>query len=106
MTGLNGNDPNNQLSVEERSGAVALIIGDTEIFLPPQQAMDIGGILVQYGHHAQTGFDAPTRKIVSDRIRNKLGVRVALVAKNLTERKKSPEFIAQEVVDIVLREVM
>jgi len=106
MTGLNGDSPNLPLSIEERTGAVALIIGETEAILEPQQAMDIGGILVQYGHHAITGFDAPTRKIVSDQIRNKLGVRVALVAKNLTDRKKSPQFIAQEVVDIVLREVM
>lgn len=109
MTGLNGDDsPGTQaaLTVEERDGAIVLIIGTTYAALPPQQAIDIGEVLVRYGYSQKTGQDVQAKTILSEKIRNKLFQRVSIVIKNLQERKKQPMFVAQEVVDIVLKEVL
>ena len=100
------------LSIEERTGgAIALILNggefkDAEMLITPEQAKDVGEVLMRYGIHALTGQEVEPGQTISDQIRAKLGVRVQLVAKNLTERGKSPEFIAQETVDIVLRELL
>ena len=118
MKELNGFDPTSTnefgvgLSIEERQGGViALVLNggefkDAEVLITAGQAKDVGEVLVRYGIHALSGVDVVPGTAVSDMIRQKLATRVALVAKNLTDRKKTPEFIAQEVVDIVLREVM
>ena len=118
MSKRNGydNDSTNEfgieLSIEERTGGViALILSggefdNAEALITPQQAKDVGAVLVRYGIHALTGQEVEPGQTISDMIRKKLGVRVQLVAKNLTEKGKSPEFIAQETVDIVLRELL
>ena len=106
------NEFGTQMSIEERTGGViALILNggvfdNAECLLTPEQCKDLGGVLMRYGIHALTGQEVEPGQTISDQIRAKLGVRVQLVAKNLTERGKSPEFIAQETVDIVLRELL
>ena len=118
MSKLNGfdnssaNEFGTQMSIEERgNGKIALILNggefkDAEVLITPQQAKDLGDVLMRYGIHVLTGLETEPGQTISDQIRAKLGVRVQLVAKNLTERGKSPEFIAQETVDIVLRELL
>jgi len=106
------NEFGTQLSIEERQGGViALILNggkfdNAEVLITPQQSKDVGEVLVRYGVHALTGMETEPGQTVSDIIRQKLGTRVQLVAQNLTERGKSPAFIAQETVDIVLRELL
>ena len=106
------NEFDTRMSIEERQGGViALILNggefkDAEVLITPQQAKDLGEVLHRYGIHALTGKEIEPGQTISDAIRAKLGVRVQLVAKNLTEKGKSPEFIAQETVDICLRELL
>ena len=93
------------------SGVIALILNggeykDAEVLITPQQSKDLGEVLHRYGIHALTGKEIEPGQTISDAIRAKLGIRVQLVAKNLTEKGKSPEFIAQETVDICLRELL
>ena len=95
-----------ELSIEERSGAIVLWFGDDYALLPPEQAMEIGETLMRYGYSAKTGQDIDSKRILSEQIRNKLHQRVSLVIKNLQDKKKAPLFVAQEVVDVVLREVL
>ena len=112
MNGPNGNDMalSNEgpavLAIEEREGAIVLFIGETYAILPPKQAMEVGQLMAQYGYHATTGQDVDGRKVMSEKIRNKLHQRVSLMIKNLQDRKKAPMFVAQEVVDTVLKEVL
>jgi hypothetical protein len=106
------NEFGTKLSIEERKGgSIALILNggvfeDAEVLITPEQSRDLGEMLMRCGIHALTGVEVEPGQTISDQIRAKLGVRVQLVAKNLTDRGKSPEFIAQEVVDIVCRELL
>ena len=106
------NEFGTKLSIEERQGgAIALILNggefkDAEVLITPEQAKSLGEVLHRYGVHSLTGREVEPGQTISDAIRAKLGIRVQLVAKNLTEKGKSPEFIAQETVDIVLRELL
>jgi hypothetical protein len=110
MSGLNGSGESDggpaTLAIEEREGAIVLFIGETYAILPPEQAMEVGQLMTQYGYHAKTGQDVEGKKVMSEQIRNKLFQRVSLVINNLQERKKEPMFIAKEIVDIVLSEVL
>lgn len=106
---INGSDneiSTTELSIEERKGAIVVFFGDDYMILPPEQAMAIGEILVKYGYHAKTGQDHDPKKVMSEQIRNKLLQRLSLVIQNLTERQKKPMYIANEVMDVILREVM
>ena len=108
MTGPNGSEEalqNTELSIEERKGAVVMWIGDQYLILPPDQACGIGEILLRYGHHAKTGKEKGGTKVLASNIIRKLENRVMLVITDLQEKKKRPLFIAQEIVNIVLREV-
>ena len=110
MSGPNGSGESDggpaTLSIEERNGAIVLYIGETYVILPPDQAMEIGELMVKYGYHAKTGQDHDAKTVISEKIRNKLYQRTSLVIKNLQERKKQPMYVAQSVVDIVLSEVL
>ena len=110
MSKLNGSDPvqaAKNLQLQERVDSIAMCLDGEEIFvMPAQQAIDVGEVLVKYGHHLLTGLDEPARKTLSDQIRAKLNQRIYLVNKNLTERKVPPKRIAKELVDIVLREIL
>jgi hypothetical protein len=107
MSGLNGSDTDGhqtELTIEEREGAIVLHWDDEYIILPPEQAVGLGEILIRYGHHAVTGEEKPGTKTLSDTIIRKIENRVMLVIADLQEKKKQPIHIAQEVVNIVLRE--
>lgn len=101
-----------KLSIEERpGGAIALILDggkfdNAEVLMSPVQAKDFGEALVRHSLHALTGIDADGKTTVSEIIRKKLATRVQMMASNLTERKYTPAYIAQEAVDIVLRELL
>lgn len=95
-----------ELSIEERQGAIVIVFGDSYMILPPKQAMELGKTLVQYGYHAETGQEQEPERVMSEQIRNKLLQRLSLVIKNMDDRNKKPMYIANEVLDIVLREVM
>lgn len=110
MSGLNGSNSketaSTELSIEERKGAIVIWFGDTYVILPPDQALGIGEILLRYAHHAKTGKEIKGEKVISDMIKRKIENRVMVVMANLEQRKKRPEFIAKEIVDIVLREAL
>jgi len=105
------NEFGTQLSIEERQGgAIALILNggkfdNAEVLITSQQARDVGEVLVRYGLHAQTGIETPKGQALKEMIRKKMANRVLMVSKNLTDRGYSPEYIAQEAVDICLREL-
>lgn len=119
MTGLNGFDNSggaNQfgvsLGIEERAGGVIALTLDggefkeAECLITPEQAKDLGEVLVRYGLHALTGMETEKGMVIKEIVRKKLAVRVQHMARNLTERQYGPEYIAQEAVDIVLRELL
>jgi hypothetical protein len=114
MSGLNGSGDSEGgpavLSIEEREGAIVLFIGETYAILPPEQAIAVGDLLSKYGRNQVPGAvaisDTRGSTVLTEKIRNKLFQRVSLVINNLQERKKKPLFIAKEVVDIVLSEVL
>ena len=54
--------------------------------------------------HAKHGKEQEGAKVMTKMIRRKIENRVMVVMANLTERKKKPEFIAAEIVEIVLRD--
>jgi len=114
MSGPNGSGESEggpaTLAIEERDGAIVLYIGETYAILKPDQAIEIGEMIVQYGSNQNPGSiampSARAQTIISEKIRNKLYQRTSLVIKNLQERKKLPMYVAQSVVDIVLSEVL
>jgi hypothetical protein len=114
MSGANGRGENDleqaTLSIEERDGCIVLFIGTTYAILPPDQAIAVGDLLSKYGRNQVPGAvaisDTRGSTVLTEQIRNKLFQRVSLVINNLQERKKKPMFIAREVVDIVLSEVL
>ena len=74
--------------------------------LDPATALQVGLAMARSAHKAKTGLEASSGKaVLSVEIRNKLVNRVELVAKNLQERGKNPRYIAEQLVDIVLREM-
>jgi hypothetical protein len=95
-----------ELSIEERSGAIVIMFGENYMILPPKQAMEVGKILVQYGYHAETGQEQAPERVMSEQIKNKLLQRLSLVIKNMNDQQRKPMYMANEVMDIVLREVM
>jgi len=103
----NGKDEisTSELSIEERKGAIVMWLGEKYIIMPPEQAMEIGKVLVQYGYHAVTGQDYDAKRVMSEQIRNKLLQRLSLVIKNMSDKGQKPMYVAQEVMDVVLREV-
>ena len=95
-----------ELSIEERKGAIVMWLGEKYVIMPLEQSMAIGKILVEYGYHAETGQDYDAKRIMSEQIRNKLLQRLSLVIKNMNDKGKKPMYMANECMDIVLREVL
>jgi hypothetical protein len=102
---ING-DGLSELQIVELKNGVGIGIGDHHFELDPDAATQIGELMIRYAYHAKTGQEVSGQKVLSEQIRNKLQQRVSLVIKNLQDKKKAPGFVAQEVVDVVLREVL
>jgi len=113
MTKPNGSDGRTELSIEERKGAVVMQAGEFFMTLKPEEAMGIGEMLMRYGFHAQTGKEmdgkmklAEDIRKLSDDKRRVLENRVMLMIANWQEKKYKPMMIAEEAVNIVLKEVL
>ena len=106
------NEFGTKLSIEERQGgAIALILNggefkDAEVLITPQQSKDLGEVLHRYGVHSLTGREVEPGQTISDMIRAKLGNRAFVASESMLAQGKSPIFIAQEIVDICLRELL
>ena len=96
-----------EISVVERQGLV--IIGTPQkpfAALQPEAARLLGVALCKKAYRATFGDDpAKEVNIMNAEIRSKLITRLALVQRSLQEQGKKPEYIAEALVDIVLKEV-
>jgi len=95
-----------RLEIEERKGAIVLRIDEKYAILKPEQAKEIGEILQKYAYHATYGSDSNVRSLQAEKIRQRMEVRVPHVIRSLTQKKKTPQFIANEIVNVLLREVL
>jgi len=96
----------NNLELEIRNGAVLIKLEGVYAILPPEQAKAVAEQMAKYAYEAQTGQEPKSKSIIAENLRNKLTTRTSLVIKNLQDKKKQPLYIAQNVVDIILSEVL
>lgn len=94
------------LTVEERNGAVILTLEDHYAILTPDQAEQIGEMMARYSYQARTGKTPDSKSVIAERIKGKMVMRCIHVMKSLTDKKKSPEFIANEMVNLILSEAL
>lgn len=96
-----------EVTVVERQGLVILGTPERPIAaLEPESARALGEALCRKAYRATFGDDpAENVNIVNEQVRSKLVTRLALVFRNLLEKGKTPEYIAKESLDIVLREI-
>lgn len=99
---------NNQatLEIEERGGAIVITIDRQYAVLPPDQAMEVAKCIINYVGEAKYGGATLARNTALETSRNVLVPRVVNIIRSLQEKQKSPEFIASEVVDRVLGEIL
>lgn len=95
-----------RLEIEERKGAIVLRIDEKYAILKPEQAKEIGETLQRYAYHAQYGVDPNVKSLHAEKIRQRMEIRIPHVIRSLTQKKKTPQFIAQEIVDVILREIL
>lgn len=98
-------EPTN-LELEERNGAIVIKLRDSYAILTPDQAKEIGETMQKYAYHAKYGSDPKTKSMMAEQIRAKMKTRVAHVIRSLENKKKPPHFIANEIVDILVGEVL
>ena len=97
------------LEVFENEGMVVLRFGreTSEISIMPEMAREVAEEIARKAYEGSITTTSPiNRSLIIDRIRAKLVVRFAHVIRNLHEKGKSYEHIAQEVADLALREVV
>lgn len=99
---------NNQatLEIEERNGAIVITIDRQYAILPPEQAMDVAKCIINYVGEAKYGGATLARNTAIETSRSVLIPRVVNIIRSLQDNQKSPEFIAAEVVDRVLGEIL
>lgn len=95
-----------RLEIEERDGEIILEFEGKYLALPPKQAVEIGEVLQRYAYHAEYGLDPQTKSLQADQIRARMETRIPHVIRSLTQKKKTPQFIANEIVNVILREVL
>lgn len=96
-----------EVTVVDRQGLVLLGTPERPIAaLTPESARILGEALCRSAYRASFGDDpAKNVKLVTTQIRSRLVTRVALMLKSMLEKSKTPEYIAAETVDTVLKEV-
>jgi len=94
------------LEIEERNGAIVLRILDKYVVLTPDQAKDIGTVLQTYSYHAKYGSDPQTTNVLAEQMRAKMQTRIPHVIRSLENKNKTPQYIAQQIVDVLLSEVI
>ena len=94
------------VELEERKGAIILKILDNYAVLTPDQAKEIGEEMQKMGYHAKYGSDPKTRSMMAEQMRAKMQTRTAHVIRSLEDKGRPPHFIANEIVNILLSEVM
>ncbi len=94
------------LEIEERSGAIVLKLRGEYAILTPEQAKDIGEVMQKYSYHALYGSDPKTQSLMAENIRARMETRIPHVIRSLTQKKKTPQFIANEIVNVILSEVL
>lgn len=95
-----------RLEIEERKGAIVLRIDEKYAILVPDQAKEIGELMQKYAYHAQYGSDPNVKSLHAEKIRQRMETRIPHVIRSLTQKKKTPQFIANEIVEVILREVL
>lgn len=99
---------NIQLEIYENEGMVVLRFGKAtnEISIMPEMAREVAEEIARKAYEGSVNATSPiNRSLIVERLRAKLVVRIDHVIRNLHEKGKSYEYIAQEVTDMVLREV-
>jgi len=94
---------------EGNSGVLLKVIqgtNDLHVVMPSHQALDIAETIAKMAHVALTGQVGKDKSVLSEMIHNKINRRVELVVQNLVKKKQKPEYIARQIIDIVLQEVL
>lgn len=94
------------LEIEERKGAIILKILDKYAVLTPDQAKDVGTVLQTYAYHAKFGSDPASKNLLADQMRAKLQTRIPHIIRSMEKTNKTPQYIATEIVDVILAEVL
>lgn len=94
------------LEIEERNGAIVLKILDKYAILTPDQAKDIGTVLQTYSYHAKYGSDPQSNSQLAEQMRAKMQTRIPHIIRSLENKNKTPAYIAQNIVDVILAEVL
>jgi hypothetical protein len=94
-------------AVGEREGQVILTFPEPVQWaaFDPETAKQIGIQMAKSSYEAVYG-KAPAGNAISQEIRAKLVVRTQHVIRSMQEKNKAPEFIAMEVVDTILAEIL
>lgn len=101
-----------ELSIEERSGVIILMLKPQNkrqkisyALLPPDQALAVGDTLARYAYGAKHGYNQGTLGL-ADQTREMLKNRIPHVIRSMERKKVTPEHIAQEIIDVILREIL
>ena len=94
------------LEIEERKGAIVLKLRGEYAILTPDQAKEIGETMQRYAYHATYGSDPKSRSVRAEQIRGKMEMRIPHVIRSLTQKKKTPQYIANEIINVILGEVL
>lgn len=86
----------------------------THILFEPQNAFEFGEQMARTAHKARFGEEAPSdgkylageiRARLTEEMRDRLSFRVMHVIRSLTERHKTPQEVAKEVIQVIFNEV-
>lgn len=95
-------------AIGERDGKVVLSFPHPvrEISVDPEQARQMGEQFARSAYSAHFGSASQmTKSIVSEQIRRKLKARATLVIRSLFDDGRTPDYIADHLVDLLLSEV-
>jgi len=104
-------DKRSELEIEERKGGIIIKMNPPKgksnyVILTPDQAKDVGTVLQTYSYHAKYGNDPASKNMLADQMKAKLQTRLPHIIRSLENKNKTPAYIAQNIIDVILSEVM
>jgi len=95
-----------ELSIEERNGAILVFFGDQYAVLPPDQAVSVGEALIKHAYHIKTGSTPEARQAVTAEMETRTNAKVTQNIKRGIEINRLPGHIARDVISIVMHEML
>lgn len=97
------------LAVGERDGNVVLQFPESVgwAVLDPETARQVGEAIARSAYVCRYGREPDSnRSPIGQQVQQKLVNRVLLILTNLLKRKRPPAYIASEIVDVCMREIL